>query len=57
MTWHKVLGSALVVLASLGFLTVADDLRHTGELLGVSSVLVAGVALLLVAFRRGKTHL
>ncbi len=54
MRWLKGVGAALVVLAVMGFLTVADDWRHTGKLLGVGSVLVAGVALLLVGFLRGK---
>jgi hypothetical protein len=35
----------MVVLAVAGYLTVADDFRHVGELAGVSALLVAGLAL------------
>ena len=42
----RVLGAALVLAAGFGFVFVADDLDHTGELLGTGSLLVAGVALL-----------
>jgi len=54
--WLKVLGAALVALGVLGFVTVADDWRHTGEVLGVGSLLFAGVILLLIAFLCGKNH-
>jgi len=56
MRWLRRVGVALVVLAVLGFLTVANDWRHTGELLGVGSVLFVGVVPQLVAFQRGKNH-
>jgi hypothetical protein len=46
MMWRNILGIFLVVLGVVGFLTVADDLRHTGEMWGVGSVLVAGFVLL-----------
>ena len=45
-----VAGSALVVIALLGFFTVANDLRHVGELVGVASILFAGLALLAAGF-------
>lgn len=45
MSWQKLAGASLVALGMIGFLTVADDLRHTGEVLGVGSILVAGVLL------------
>ena len=45
-----VTGCALAVIALLGFLTVADDLRHVGELVGVASILFAGLALLAAGF-------
>jgi hypothetical protein len=47
----RTVGAVLVVVAVVGFLTVADDLRHVGELAGVSSLLVAGCALLTASFR------
>lgn len=43
--WRRVLGGCLFVIGVLGFLTIADDLRHTGELFGVGAVMVAGAAL------------
>lgn len=42
----RVVGAGLVISASVGFLIVADDLRHTGELVGVGTLLIAGLALL-----------
>jgi len=47
MRINRVLGLILVAIATLGYLTVADDLRHTGEFLGVTSILLAGALLLL----------
>ena len=38
-------GITLIVAGILGFLTVADDLRHTGELMGVGAVLLAGLVM------------
>jgi len=35
----------MVVIALLGYLTVADELRHIGEFLAVTGVLVSGMAL------------
>ena len=45
-------GIALVLLGLLGFVTVADDLRHTGELLGVGSVALSGLVLVVLSVRR-----
>jgi hypothetical protein len=42
----KIAGCTLIAAASIGFLTVADELRHTGELSAVLGVLLSGVALL-----------
>jgi hypothetical protein len=38
----RAVGIVLVLLSGLGFLTVADDLRHVGELVGVSAVGIVG---------------
>lgn len=46
----RITGFLAVVIALAGFLTVADDLRHTGELIGVVSLLLAGLALLAAGF-------
>jgi hypothetical protein len=40
------IGSLLVVIALVGFLTVADDLRHSGEFFVVSGILLSGLAFL-----------
>ena len=43
------IGITLILLGVIGFLTVADDLRHKGELLGVGSILAAGLVGLAVS--------
>ena len=48
------LGWTLVVLAVLGFGTVADDWRHAGELAGVAAVLASGLAFLGAAYGVGS---
>jgi hypothetical protein len=45
---YRIIGSILVACGVLGYFTVADDLRHMGEFIGVSSVLLAGIILLIV---------
>jgi uncharacterized membrane protein (UPF0136 family) len=44
-TWLRASGSLIVSLGIVGFLTVADDLRHLGEVLGVGSVFLIGALL------------
>jgi hypothetical protein len=39
-----IVGSIFVMMATIGYMTVADDLRHTGELIGVTALLVVGIA-------------
>jgi hypothetical protein len=46
-SFYKIAGAVLIFFAIIGFFTVADDLRHTGELIGVSSILLVGIILLL----------
>jgi hypothetical protein len=48
-TFWLVAGITLIVIGIAGFLTVADDLRHTGELFGVGSILALGIILVVVA--------
>ena len=50
MRWSRVVGWLLVVIGVIGFLTIADDLDHAGEVLGVASVLVVGVLLVVAGF-------
>jgi hypothetical protein len=47
---YRVLGLVMIVAAAVGYLTVADDLRHSGEFLGVTAILVAGLALVGASF-------
>jgi len=44
--WWRPVGFLLVIAGCVGFATVADDLRHKGELFGVGGILTAGLALL-----------
>ena len=44
------IGLVLVVIGIGGFFTVADDLRHTGELMGVGSILALGLIALAMSF-------
>lgn len=50
MTKLRWMGIVLITFGILGFMTVADDLRHTGELMGVGAILVVGIVTLAVAF-------
>ncbi|MBZ5536365.1 MAG: hypothetical protein LAO31_10455 [Acidobacteriia bacterium] len=45
----RLAGILLIVLSGIGFLTVADDLRHVGELVGVSAIGIVGVIAVTVA--------
>jgi len=44
------LGGALVAIAFIGFLTVADELRHIGEFFAVLGLLLSGAALLVAGW-------
>lgn len=50
MSWSRAAGALLVLIAAAGFLTVADDLRHVGELLGVGSILLIGLLVFASSF-------
>jgi hypothetical protein len=53
LRWVSVI---LILVGIAGFMTVADDLRHKGELLGVGSILCLGLVGLVASFfgRRGS---
>lgn len=53
----KILGSVLIAAACVGFLTVADELRHTGEFFAVLGILLSGVALLVAGLYPGTDSL
>lgn len=46
MKFRQVSCLLLIVMGCLGFVTVADDLDHTGELFAVGGLLMAGVVFL-----------
>ena len=56
MTFYKILGTFFVLIGIIGFFTVADDFRHSGEIVGVGSVLLAGVILLIGQSRWATTR-
>ena len=39
------IGAGLMAIALVGFLSIADDLHHSGEFFAVTGILVSGVAL------------
>ena len=45
---YKIFGIILIIVAAIGYLTVADELRHMGEFIGVSGILLSGIILLFV---------
>ena len=51
MPIYRLIGAVLVTCGILGYFTVADELRHTGEFIGVSGVLLAGIILMMVDSR------
>lgn len=54
---NKILGGVLIAAACVGFLTVADELRHTGEFFAVLGILLSGVALLVAGLYPGTDSL
>lgn len=46
--FYKIIGIILCIFAIIGYLTVADDIRHTGEFIGVSTVLISGIIFIFV---------
>jgi len=44
--FNRAAGAFLVFIGMVGFLTVADDLRHVGEFVGAASILLSGLILL-----------
>ena len=48
---YKYLGISLVIVSFIGFLTIADDLRHIGEFLAVSSILISGIIFIVASMQ------
>jgi len=47
---YRIIGSMLFILGIMGYLIVGDELRHVGEFLSVSCILVSGIVFLLIDF-------
>ena len=45
--FFRLFGIILTIIALLGYCFVADEFRHIGEFLGVTSILIAGIILLI----------
>ena len=56
MILNRIAGFFLVLVGIIGFLTVADDLRHVGEFIGVVSILFSGLMLLSGSFEHRLTR-
>ena len=48
LTTYRIIGALLVLIGITGYLTVADELRHYGEFLGVTGIFVSGLIFLLI---------
>jgi uncharacterized membrane protein len=48
--FYRITGIAMILMALLGYLTLADELRHIGEFLAVTAILIAGLALAAASF-------
>ena len=46
MTANRIAGAVLISIGLVGFFTIADDLRHVGETVGVSAIVLAGIILI-----------
>jgi hypothetical protein len=47
LTLSRVTGGILILIALLGYCTVADEFHHFGEFLGVTCILASGIILLI----------
>lgn len=53
--WPRIAGALLAVIGAAGFLTVADDLHHVGEVLGVGSIFFIGILLLVAGSPKSRS--
>lgn len=49
-------GSLMVLTGLFGFTGIADDLRHPGELIAVSAILLAGIIFIALSIRAQRTQ-
>lgn len=52
----RIAGFIIIGIAIIGFMTVADEFRHMGELIGVSGVFVSGIFLVLAGYKNSLTR-
>jgi hypothetical protein len=57
MRWLRTLGIVLTIIGVLGFLTVADDLRHVGEFIAVAGIFLSGLLFLAASSAKGYVRL
>ncbi len=48
LTVYRLIGILFVVAGIIGYFTVADELRHVGEFIAVTDILIAGLVFLTV---------
>ena len=52
----RIAGFIIIGIAVIGFMTVADEFRHMGELIGVSGVLISGFFLVVAGYKNSLTR-
>lgn len=53
----RIAGFIIIGIAVIGFMTVADEFHHMGELIGVSGVLISGIFLVVAGYKNSLTRL
>jgi hypothetical protein len=53
----RIAGFIIIGIAALGFMTVADEFRHMGEIIGVSGVLISGIFLVAAGYQNSLTRI
>jgi hypothetical protein len=53
----RIAGLINIGIAVIGFMTVADEFHHMGELIGVSGVLISGIFLVMAGYQNSLTRL
>jgi hypothetical protein len=53
ITTYSFLGLLCIFISITGYLTIADDFRHTGEFIGVSCIFLSGIIFLLAGLKPG----
>ena len=45
MNFNRISGFSLLLIGLIGYFTIADDLRHTGEFIGVTCIVISSLIL------------